>query len=276
MSLKTYTKADWSFAALKYTILVLLLGMALLPFLYALSVSFRTPADFYGNPIWIPSEITLAPWGRAFNELRGTLMNSAMIATGTAILSLLITIPGAYVFGRKEFPGKEIAFYTIVLALLFPYILLIIPITDIWNSLGLWNTIPGLWIAYQVFVTPFAIWILRDYFEKLPANLEEAAQVYGCTQFTAFSRVILPLSLPAIVAVGFLAFLTGWNDFLFSNLLTTGTGPRPAVVYMFVATAGGETTYWAELMASVLLIGAPPTALYMVARRYLTSAFAVN
>jgi len=267
---------DWAFHGVKGLVVLFLMGLTLLPFLYALSVSFRTPGGFYGAPVWIPSEITLEPWGRAIDGLSEPLKNSALIATGTAILSLVITIPGAYVFGRKEFPGKEIAFYLVILALLFPYILLVIPISDVWNELGLFNTIPGLWLAYQVFVTPFAIWILRDFFEKLPANLEEAAQVYGCTQFTAFARVILPLALPAIVAVGFLAFLTGWNDFLFANLLTTGNGPRPAVVYMFVVTSGGERQYWAQLMAEVLLIGAPPTVLYMVARRYLTSAFAVS
>lgn len=276
MAASNRTANDWAFAVLKYAVLVVLVGMALLPFLYAFSVSFRTPAEFYGSPIWIPTEITFKPWQRSIDELREPLTNSALIATGTALLSLIITIPGAYVFGRKEFPGKEAAFYTIILALLFPYILLIIPISDVWNDLGLFNTIPGMWIAYQVFVTPFAIWILRDYFEKLPANLEEAARVYGCTQFSAFTRVILPLSLPAIIAVGFLAFLTGWNDFLFSNLLTTGTGPRPAVVHLYVVTGGGERQYWAELMANILLIGTPPTVLYMVARRYLTSAFAVN
>lgn len=267
---------DWIFAGARYLLLFILLGMTLLPFIYALSVSFRTPAEFYGSPIWIPNEPTLEPWIAAINGLQGPLINSALIATGTAILSLLITIPGAYVFGRKEFPGKELAFYTIILALLFPYILLIIPISDVWNDLGLYNTIPGLWLAYQVFVTPFAIWILRDFFEKLPDNIEEAAQVYGCTQFSAFVRVILPLSMPAIIAVGFLAFLTGWNDFLFSNLLTTGSGPRPAVVHLFIVTAGGERQYWAQLMAETLLIGIPPTVLYMIARRQLTNAFTVT
>jgi len=275
MAVRQRNAEDWAFFGMKMLVLVFLLGITVLPFIYALSVSFRTPAGFF-EVTWIPNEITFQPWKSAFDSLREPLINSALIATGTAILSLLITIPGAYVFGRKEFPGKEIAFYLVILALLFPYILLVIPLSDIWNRLGLFNTIPGLWLAYQVFVTPFAIWILRDFFEKLPANLEEAAQVYGCTQFSAFVRVILPLALPAIIAVGFLAFLTGWNDFLFANLLTTGNGPRPAVVHMFVVTTGGERQYWATLMAEVLLIGAPPTVLYMVARRYLTSAFAVS
>lgn len=275
MNFRPLETDDIVYRTLLYVIIIVSVAMILLPFLYALSVSFRTRAEFFVDPHWIPRDPTLEPWIRGFSELSRQLKNSALIATGTAILALIITIPGAYVFGRTDFPGKNFAFYAIVIALMFPYILLIIPIVDLWNDLGIYNTIPGLWIAYQVFVTPFAIWILRDYFEKLPRNLEEAAQVYGCTQFTAFVRVILPLSAPAIVAVGFIAFLVGWNDFLFSNLLTTGSGPRPAVVTLFVTTTGGERNYWALVMAQTLIIGTPPTILYMAARRYLENAFAV-
>ncbi|QCC49380.1 carbohydrate ABC transporter permease [Halobellus limi] len=274
MSVKQQGYGDYLYKIALYGTLVVLLAMALLPFIYALSISFRPYSEVFGTVHWIPKNPTLDPWRTAFSDLATPLKNSFLIATGTAVLSLIITIPGAYVFGRKQFPGKDIAFYAIIVALLFPYILLIVPIVDIWNDFGLYNTIPGLWLAYQVFVTPFAIWILRDFFEGLPDNIEEAAQVYGCTQFSAFLRVILPLSMPAIIAVGFISFLVGWNDFLFANMLTTGSGPRPAVVQLFISTTGGEQTSWALLMAETILIGTPPTILYMISRRYLGNAFA--
>lgn len=203
-------------------------------------------------------------------------MNSLLIASGVTVVSLLITIPGAYVFGRRDFPGKNIGFYAILITLMFPYILLIVPIADMWYTLDIFDTIPGLIIAYQVFVTPFAIWILRDFFEKLPANLEEAAQIYGCTNFGAFTRVILPLAKPAIISTGFLAFVVGWNDFLFSNMLTTGTGPRPAVVQLFIATRGGEGIWWGQFLSMTLIIALPPIFLYIAARRYLTETFALS
>jgi len=166
-------------------------------------------------------------------------------------------------------------FYLIVIALLFPYIVLVIPITDIWIDVGLFNTVVGMWVAYQIFVTPFAVWILRDFFENLPASLEEAAQVYGHTKFSAFMRVILPVAAPAVIAVGFLAFLTGWNDFLFSNLLTNPNGPQPAIVRVFNDTSNNRTL-WGPIMARVLIIGTPPTVLYLLSRRYLSQAFAVS
>lgn len=273
-----YNSVDALLKAGTYGILTFLVLVNVIPFLFIISVSFTPPEAFFGNPALVPSNPTLEAWTTGFSDLRDNLLNSLLIATGTAVLSMLITIPGAYAFARKKFYGRKVGFYAIVTAMMFPYVLLVIPIMDIWNDLGIYNTIPGLWIAYQVFVTPFAIWILRDFFEKLPKDLEEAAQVYGCTQFTAFTRVILPLAAPGIVAVGFLAFLTGWNDFLFSNLLTTGIGPVPAVPVLYGTIGGGsgERVYWGKLMAETLIIGTPPTVIYLFARNYLENAFAVD
>ena len=119
---------------------------------------------------------------------------------------------------------REPFFYMIVGTLIFPFILLIVPITITWIKIGLFDTFIGLWLAFQIFAVPYSMWILRGYFAQLPRYLEEAAMVYGCTQFQAFYRVMLPLAKPVIVSVLFLAFLQGWSDFLFSNMLTTGDG----------------------------------------------------
>ena len=255
-----------------------LLALILIPMFLIISVSFTPPSGFFGQPNLIPTDPTLEAWKNGIQELKKPLMNSFIIASGTAILSLIISIPSAYVFGRKEFRGKKMAFYTVIISMLFPYLLLLIPISDLWDRLGLFNTYYGLWIAYQIFVTPFSIWILRDFFEKLPTNLEEAAMVYGCSQFSAFLRVILPMTAPALAAVGFLAFLTGWNDFLFANVLTIGNDIRPAVVtlYMQIGGGGGERVYWGKLMVQSLIIGLPPTVLYIAAQSYLSDALAVE
>jgi len=277
VSLADYDAVGVTLKASTYGVVWFLVLLNLVPLLFILSVSFMPPTEFFGAPHIVPYEPTLEAWTSGFAELKDNLVNSFLIGTGTALLALAITIPGAYAFARKEFYGKKLGFYAIILAMMFPYILLVIPIMGLWNDLGLYNTIPGMILAYQVFVAPFAIWILRDFFENLPKDIEEAAQVYGCTQFSAFVRVILPLAAPGIVAVGFLAFLTGWNDFLFANLLTTGTGPVPAVPVLYGTIGGGsgERVYWGKLMAETLIIGTPPTVLYLVARNYLENAFTV-
>lgn len=266
---------DRSIEWVRRILIVLILGVTVIPIVYVFSVSIQSPTEFFSYPHLIPQSPTADAWIFAFQRLQGPLVNSFLIATGTAIISLLITIPSAYIFGRRDFPGKKYLFYLVVLTMLSPYLLLIIPITSLWYELGLFNTILGLWISYQVFVTPFAIWILRDYFEQLPHNLEEAAQVYGCTNFSAFIRVILPLAIPAIFTVGFLSFIVGWNDYLFSNMLTTGTGPRPAVVELFIQTGGSETRFWGRLMALTLMVGIPPTILYMFVRKFLAESLSI-
>ena len=264
-----------SYSLLWYSAIVMLLLSVIVPYFYAVTVAIRPAEYLFGKSyvIWIPPEFTLEHLKDGFDLVKASLINSTLIGTGVAVLSLIITIPASYIFGRKEFPGKSIAFFAVIFALMFPYILLIVPISEMWIQYGLFNTLPGLWISYQVFVTPFAIWILKDFFADLPANLEEAAQVYGLTEFMAFVRVILPLSLPAIVAVGFLSFLTGWNDFLFSNMLTTGTGPRPATVVIYNKVVGTERPFWNLIISASLLVGLPPLVLYMVARHYLAEAF---
>jgi ABC-type glycerol-3-phosphate transport system permease component len=264
----------WDFAS--YGFIFFLVASIVGPYSIVVFSSFKSRQEIFGSLNLIPAAPTLEPWMAAIDALGQPLLNSLMIATGTATLSLLITIPGAYVFGRKEFPGKEYAFYAIISALLFPHLILVVPIGSWWLDYGLYNTIPGLWIAYQAFVTPMAIWVLRDFFEGLPDNIEEAAQVYGCSQFKAFLRVVLPLSAPAIAAVGFLSFLSGWNDFLFANLLTNNTGPQTATVALFNTVNSGEQILWSRMMAAVIIVGVPPLILYLISRRYLGNAFSVS
>lgn len=268
---------DAFWGGLKYVFVLLVAASILGPYLIVILTSFKTPQQIFASDALIPTQPTLDNWATAFANLQGALLNSLLIALGTTIIALVITIPGAYAFGRKDFPGKTLGFYGIVLALLFPYVVLVSPLSSLWLDLGLYNSVAGLWLAYQIFVAPFAIWILRDFFEKLPANLEESAQVYGCTQFTAFLRVILPLSAPAVAAVGFLSFLTAWNDFLFSSVLTSSQGPQPAVVVLYLSISGGsgERVFWGLLMAQTLIVGTPPLVLYLLARKRITNAFAV-
>lgn len=266
---------DKLFLALNYVLAFGIALLCILPFVYALSVAFRPAALLYAETnFWIPREPTLEVWQAGFRRLGGSLFNSVLIASGTMLISLIITIPAAYAFGRLKFAGRLPLFYLVIIIILFPYVLLVIPIAQSWYSLGLFNTIPGLWIAFQVFVVPFAVWVLRDFFAKLPNNIEECAQIYGCTKFGAFRRVILPLAMPAIIAVAFLAFLVAWNDFMMSAMLTTGVGPRPATVDLYLTIHGGQaTTPWQIIMAETMIIGTPPTVLYLLSRKSLSDAF---
>lgn len=260
---------------LTYGALAFVLALILIPYLYVIVTAFKPPGEIYETS-WIPSEISFEAWRDVFviNDFHVYLFNSLIAGIGSALLAVAISLPGAYIFARKEFPLRDPLFYMIVGTLIFPFILLIVPITITWIRLGLFDTFIGLWLAFQIFAVPYSMWILRGYFAQLPRYLEEAAMVYGCTQFQAFYKVMLPLAKPVIVSVLFLAFLQGWSDFLFSNMLTTGDGPRTASVAIYVSTAGGERVEWELLMVMTLITGIPPVILYMLAQRHLSKTFA--
>lgn len=247
-------------------------AIAVLPLLYGFSMSIRPRSEVYGDPHLIPYEPTMEAYVRVFEQIGINLVFSLIIAIGVSLLVLAIAIPGAYAFARLEFPGRQKIFYLIVLIMLLPIVGLIIPILTLWHELGLYNSILGLWLGIVPGQIPVALWIFRDYFQKLPPNLEEAAMVYGTTQFEAFVRVILPLAAPAMMAVAFLGFLWGWNAFLFPNLLTTSQGPRPAIVSLFTTLSADAANPWPYIMAMAFTVGFPPAIMYIISRRYLEDA----
>lgn len=247
-------------------------AVVLLPLIYGLSFSIRPRSEMFGAPHLIPHEPTFEWYVEVFEQIGTNLMFSLFTAVGVSVLVLSIAIPGAYAFARLEFPGRKKLFYLIVLIMLLPIVGLIIPILTLWHELGLYNTIIGMWLGIVPGQIPVALWIFRDYFQKLPPNIEEAAMVFGTTQFGAFVRVVLPLAAPAMIAVSFLGFLWGWNAFLFPNLLTTSGGPRPALVNLFTSLSVDSTNPWPYIMAMTFTIGVPPAIMYMASRRYLEDA----
>lgn len=269
----TRSTTDVVFRSLKYLVLAAYATMILVPLILVISVSFMPQTEFFGPFTLIPKNPTLDSYAFALESLQDNLIHSFLAAAGTALLTLVIAVTGGYVFARKEFPGKKLFFYAIITALMFPYVLLVVPISDLWFRLGLFNSVIGLVLAFQLFVTPFALWVLRDFFEKLPPHLEEAAQVYGCSEFSAFVRIVLPLSTPAIVSTGFISFVIGWQEFLFANMLTTYQGPRPATVQLYLDTVASQITFWGQMMAETVIIAIPTAVLYFIARQSISETF---
>lgn len=259
---------------LGYGGLTFVLLLVLIPYTYVGFSAFKPPGEIF-DVKWFPEKWSLEAWRYTLESVQfhKYIFNSFLAGLGASVIALIIAVPGGYIFGRKQFRLKEPLFYTIILALLFPFVLLVVPFTITWIKVGLYDTMVGLWLAYQVFIIPFGLWILRGFFAELPASLEECAMVYGCTQFQAFYRVMLPLAKPVIVSLVFLSFLIGWNDFLFSNMLTTGEGPRTSSVIIYVMAVGGERVEWEVLMVMTLIAGIPPVILYILAQRQLMRTF---
>lgn len=262
---------DVSWTVIRVLVVVALFAAALIPALFALSMSVRSAANFY-SPIWIPTAPTLQWYTEAWNATAPLLENSYLRALGSTIITLIVTVPASYAFARRDFAHKSLLFYAVVGVLLFPVIIVAIPITVAFFNLGLSDNIIGLWLVDLVFLVPFTVFLMRDYLSALPANIEEAAQVYGCTPFTAFVRVILPLSVPGILAISFFSFVISWNEFFFGLLLTVDTA-KPAIASLNAAVSSEATLKQGTIMARTVLISLPPTVMYLFARKSLTQTF---
>lgn len=195
----------------------------LLPFYWMLKSSFQTNTEIIAiPPIWIPSSLTLEGYQRALTMIPFVryLTNSMVIATATTVFSALLASSAAYVLARYPFPGATAILAIFLFTQLIPPITRVFPVYFLIKDLGLINTYPGATIAYVSFSLPYAVLMLSGYFRNsYPVELEDAALIDGCTLFSVFWRIVLPISLPGIVAIATFTFLGAWNDFLWASLL---------------------------------------------------------
>lgn len=260
--------------ALLYAGLIAFGLFALLPYLWVIRTSLLTNiAAISPDTSLIPAfdlftlESYLQIWDRfAFATYFG---NSIIVSVSATVISLFFAIPGAYAFARLDFPGRKVLFYTAVFTIMFPWIVLTIPVYEVFFFLDLVNSIAGIIIALSIFVLPQNIWLLQGFFRQgIPENIEEAALVDGHNEFTAFLRIVLPLSLPAVAAAALFAFLTAWNNFLWVFVLTTSEANRTATVAIYYILGSDVLREWNVLMASLVLLVAPPVIFYGLSRRY--------
>lgn len=259
---------------LLYLGLAVFLLWALVPYYWVIRTSILTNiAAISPDTGFIPAfdqltvEAYLQIWDRfAFETYFG---NSIIVSAAATVVSLLFAIPGAYAFARLDFPGRKVLFYTAVFTIMFPWVVLTIPVYEVFFFFDLVNTLTGITIALSIFVLPQNIWLLQGFFRQgIPENIEEAALIDGHNELTAFLRIVLPLSLPAVAAAGLFAFLTAWNNFLWVFVLTSDEANRTATVAIYYILGSDVLREWNVLMASLLLLVAPPVIFYGLSRRY--------
>jgi len=256
-----------------YVGLVLLLFFLFFPVYWMISTAFKSRADTFAIP---PQIIPINPTLDAFDTFKEEyffvyLKNSLIVASLTTLVTVTIASLSSYGFTRLRTKSASAIFYLILSTQMFPLALLIIPIFILISRLKLLNSYPGLVLSYLAFALPFCIWYLRSYFEKIPIEIEEAALVDGATRPQILRHIIIPLSIPGIVATGFFAFLTSWDEFLFALTLTNRNNMRtvpPGLVISYV----GEFGYrWPEMMAASLTVSIPVLILFLIFSRYIIS-----
>jgi multiple sugar transport system permease protein len=259
---------------LLYAALAVFALFALVPYYWVARTSFLTNFAAIDPSVGIiPAleNITLQAYGRIWEQFDFVTFfrNSIVVSISATIISLLFSIPGAYAFARLDFPGRKFLFYTAVFTIMFPWIVITIPVYEVFFVLGLINTLTGIIIALSIFVLPQTIWLLQGFFRQgIPENIEEAALIDGHTEIGAFLRIVLPLSAPAVGAAALFSFLTAWNNFLWVFVLTSDEDVRTATVAIHFILGSDVLREWNILMAAVVLLVAPPVIFYGLSQRY--------
>ena len=253
-------------------ILVILL-FALIPVVWIVSLSFKTPATI-GDGSFFPKEFTLENYESLFtgglNEspFLAPLINSILIAVIATVIAIVLAALAAYAIARLQFPGKALVLAGALAIAMFPPISTVGPLFDMWRALGLYDTYPGLIIPYLTFAMPLAIYTLVAFFREIPWDLEQAAQVDGATPFQAFRKVIVPLAAPGVFTAAILVFIFCWNDFVYAISLTSSDSSRtvPAAIAFFT----GDSQFTApngNIAAAASLVTVPIIIFVLIFQR---------
>jgi len=276
-------------SALPYAVIFIAFIAFMIPVFWIVTTSFKRPKDIMTMPPTLIFEPTLNNYSVALLgkedlsvtaghtvsvEFPKAIFNTAVISVGSTILALLLGIPAAYALARFNFHGKNfVAYFTLSIRML-PIIGLIIPFYLLFSRLHLLDKHIGLIIAYQTLNLSYVIWMMKSFFGELPRELEDAATVDGCTRLGAFTRIILPLSLPGLGATSIFSILICWNEFMLP-LILAGTNVKVITVgiYSFI---GFKEIAWGPLTAAATIVTLPMLIMILFVQRSLVSGLAMG
>ncbi|WP_433556953.1 carbohydrate ABC transporter permease [Pseudonocardia xinjiangensis] len=268
------------FAVLRVVVIVGLLIVTLFPFYYMGLLSLRPLDRVLQDPgaLWVgPSEwdlgsylTVLTPGGAGGQGFLQFMANSAIVAFGTVVLTLLIALPGAYAVSRLRFFGRRQVSVLFLAVYLFPSILLAVPLFVFFTRIGLRGSLAGLLIVYVSQIVAVSIYMLRNYFDTVPVSLEEAAAIDGCSRLGVMRRISLPLAMPAIIANALFVFMIAWNEFLFALLFLVEDRDRWTVSLGLSQLAGGIEIPTTVLMAGSVIVTIPIIVVFFASERLLT------
>ena len=224
-------------------------------------------------PVFLQPEPTLAAYQSIFAErpIGVWLRNSAVVALASTALSMFVSILAGYSISRIRARGSQAIGLFFLMSRMLPSTLIIIPLFVSFRQLQLIGDLKSLVLAHATFITPFAVWMLKGYFDTIPAELEDAAMIDGCTPLSALIRVVLPLSAPGLAATTLYGFVLSWNDFVFARTFLVAN-QNAWTVNVGVASLKGEyLTEWNEIMAGSLIAMLPIVLAYLFLERFLVS-----
>ena len=243
------------------------------PVYWMVATAFKPGRDILSlTPHWIPVPATLANFQDALSRpyFWEDARNSLIVVLGAVGISLVVAFLAAVGVARFGFRGRAGFVVMIIAVQMVPLVALIIPLFLLLNRAGLTDTLPGVILAYLVFVLPFMIWMLRGFIVNIPIELEEAAQIDGCSRTGAFIRILFPLVAPGLVAASLYAFIQAWNEYILAYVLLSPPQLQTLTVWLAGFTTNHGTD-WGPLMAGATITAIPVVVFFLLVQRNFAS-----
>lgn len=261
---------------LTYVLLILIALIILVPLAWMVSTSFKPKSQLFLPEIyWIPKRITTQNYQNLLTDpsipIITWFINSLGIAIITTILTLAIDALAAYAYARMEFPGSKWIYRAMLATLFMPGLMFLIPNFITIYNLTLLDTYAGVILPYLAGV--FGVFFLRQFFESLPRELEEAARMDGANAFQTFYRVVLPLARPALSTLAVITFLASWNDFLWPLLVLQDVNLQTLPIGLRTLQ-GAYTSEYGLMMAGAVIVAIPVLIIYVALQRYIVQSVA--
>lgn len=250
-----------------------------LPMVWMLLTSIKSGfAAMQFPPQWWPSEPTPASYQKLLDPQNSVgqdflrfFWNSLFVSTVTTILAVVVAVPAAYAFSRFRFPGRKFLFFAVLLRNMFPAVIFLVPLFILMRWLGLVNTHGSLILTYLTFGLPLAIWLLKGFYDNIPFQLEQAARIDGATRFQAFLYIVMPLSVPGIIATAIYSFIGAWNEYIYAATFLTKNEQLtlPVGIQRFFSE---NTTDFPGLMAASFMMSVPVVVLFLLLQKYFVRA----
>ena len=255
-------------------VLLLFVLFELLPFYWTVITAFKQTSQIVAfESVFVPAPWTMEQFQLLLGPTRKFTTwywNTIQVSIVSTLLSVIVAAMGGYGLTRLRWRGANLFSSTVLIAYLMPGVMMFIPMYQIFSTFKLTNSLTGLMIAYPAFGLPFATWLMMGYYASIPREMEEAAMIDGCNPFQAFWKVVLPLTLPALMAAAMFSITLAWKEFIFAYIFLSKES-------LFTLTIGmaqmivGDVLPWGELSAAALLMAIPVGILYVVGQRFMVA-----
>ena len=267
-----------NFTKTRLLIALLFAAISMFPLLYMVSLSFQPVGDILGtSPVLAPSHPITGNYVSAWtgNSFGHYFLNSLIVSSATVVITVVFAALAAFAFARYRFPFREAIFYVFLASLAVPSLELIIPQYLLMTRLHLIDTLTGLVFIYVSANLPFSIFLLRGFFEAVPRELEEALRLDGAGTLRVLTKLIAPLSIPAIATVAMFTFNAAWDEFPIALTLLNSPAHRtlPIGLALFI---GAHTTAWGPFFAGSVIATVPSVLVYVLAQRWFRSGISLG